>query len=62
MVTPVEVGAGPAKKTGRIAAAVVLILLAEAINLTRAKIRQLLALGRPGVLSHDRFAPGAAVR
>lgn len=54
MVKPVEVGAGPAK-----AAAVVLNLLAAAINLTPAKTRPLLALGRPGFLADVRFAPQA---
>jgi hypothetical protein len=56
MVKPVEVGAGPAK-----AAAVVLNLLAAAINLTPAKTRPLLALGRPGFLADVRFAPEAVV-
>ena len=61
MVTPVEMGAGPAKKTGRIAADIVLILLAEEINLARAKTRQLLALGRPDVLPDVRFAPEVVI-
>jgi hypothetical protein len=59
MVKPVEVGGGR-QKAGRIAAAVVLNLLAVAINLTPAKTRPLLALGRPGVLADVRFAPKAA--
>ena len=56
MVKPVEVGGGR-QKAGRIAAAVVLNLLTVAINLTPAKTRPLLALGRPGVLADVRFAP-----
>jgi hypothetical protein len=50
---------GAGKKDGLIAAAVVLNLLAAAINLTPAKTRPLLALGRPGVLADVRFAPQA---
>jgi hypothetical protein len=55
MVAPAEVGAGPAKRPN--SGSVVLNLLAAAINLTPAKTRPLLALGRPGVLTDVRFAP-----
>jgi len=54
MVKPVEVGAGPAKRPAE-------YLFAAAINLTPAKTRPLLALGRPGVLADVRFAPKAAL-
>ncbi len=59
MVAPVEVGAGRQKGRPN-SAAVVLNLLAAAINLTPAKTRPLLALGRPGVLADVRFAPKRA--
>jgi hypothetical protein len=43
MVTPVEVGAGPSKKAGRIAAAVLLSLLADGRFAPNAAIQQLIS-------------------